>query len=99
MSSQPGTTVVSKFRFTDRHLAGIVLAVTTYFLFAQTVLNVIGMMREDLGLDASQGNVAVSLTSLCAGITVVIFGGLATASGGSGSPSGGGWSSASSGRC
>ncbi len=99
MSSQPGTTVVSKFRFTDRHLAGIVLAVTTYFLFAQTVLNVIGMMREDLGLDASQGNVAVSLTSLCAGITVVIFGGLADRVGRKRITQWGGWSSASSGRC
>lgn len=76
MSSQADT-VVQNFRFTDRHLTGIVLAVTTYFLFAQTVLNVVGMMREDLGIDAAQGNIAVSLTSLFAGITVVVFGGLA----------------------
>lgn len=76
MSTKTGTTR-QDFVFTDKHLLGIVLAVTTYFLFAQTVLNVVGMMREDLGIEATEGNIAVSLTSLFAGVTVVVFGGLA----------------------
>lgn len=65
------------FSLKNRQLAGLVFAVTTYFLFAQTMLNVLPRMREDLGIDLATGNIAVSLTALFAGIFVVVAGGLA----------------------
>jgi DHA2 family multidrug resistance protein-like MFS transporter len=61
----------------DRLLAGLVLGVLSFWLFAQSVLNIAPDMRRDLGLDAGTMNTAVALTSLFAGIFVVVMGGLA----------------------
>ena len=61
----------------DRLLAGLVLGVMSFWLFAQTVLNIAPVLQADLGLATGTMNTAVALTSLFAGIFVVVMGGLA----------------------
>lgn len=60
----------------DRLLLGIVLAVVTFWLFAQTTLNVAPDMRADLGITENWSNIAVSITALFSGIFTVVFDGL-----------------------
>ena len=62
---------------TNRLILGIVLAVITFWLFAQTTLNVAPTMRDDLHITNSQSNIAVSITALLSGIFIVVAGGLA----------------------
>ena len=61
----------------DRLLAALVLGVMSFWLFAQTMLNIAPVVRADLGASAGVMNIAVALTSLFAGIFVVVMGGLA----------------------
>ena len=61
----------------DRWLLGIVLAVINFWLFAQTLLNVIPGIQKSLGLDPTVANLAVSVTALMSGLFIVVFGGLA----------------------
>lgn len=63
-------------RGNDRLLLGIVLGVVTFWLFAQTTLNINSAMRKDLGIDAGWMNIAVSITSLFSGIFIVVLGNL-----------------------
>src|SRR5512142_126189 len=58
-------------------LVGIVLAVVTFWLFAQTTLNVAPAMRDDLGIGEGTSDIAVSITALFSGIFIVVAGGLA----------------------
>lgn len=60
----------------DKLLLGIVLSVVTFWLFAQTTLNVAPAMRADLGIDENLSNIAVSITALFSGIFIVVMGGL-----------------------
>ena len=60
----------------DKLLLGIVLGVITFWLFAQTTLNVAPAMRADLGIDENWSNIAVSITALFSGIFIVVMGGL-----------------------
>ena len=61
----------------DRLILGMVLAVITFWLFAQTTLNVAPAMREELGISETASNLAVSISALFSGIFVVAAGGLA----------------------
>src|SRR5512142_1718262 len=72
----PGTSTVS-FQGNDRLLFGIILGVLTFWLFAQTTLNIAPDMSRELGTDASVMNVAVAVTALFSGIFIVVMGGLA----------------------
>lgn len=65
------------WRPSDRWLLGVVLAVITFWLFAQTLLNVIPGIQGSLGLDTTVANLAVSVTALMSGLFIVVFGGLA----------------------
>ena len=58
-------------------LYGIILGVITFWLFAQTTLNIAPDMGRDLGLGASTMNTAVAITALFSGIFIVVIGGLA----------------------
>ena len=49
---------------TNRLIIGIVLAVITFWLFAQTTLNIAPAMRANLKISESLNNIAVSITSL-----------------------------------
>ncbi|WP_302487540.1 MFS transporter [Glutamicibacter mysorens] len=48
-----------------------------FWLFAQTLLNVIPGIRGQLGVEETLANLAVSITSLFSGIFIVVAGGLA----------------------
>ena len=85
MSSVSGTpeisvdpaTAVGKFRGNDKLLFGIIMGVLTFWLFAQTTLNIAPDMQKDLGLDTSLMNIAIAVTALFSGIFIVFIGGLA----------------------
>src|SRR6478609_678223 len=66
-----------RFQGNDRVLFGIILGVITFWLFAQTTLNIAPDMGRDLGLGASTMNTAVAITALFSGIFIVVIGGLA----------------------
>src|SRR5688572_2999341 len=61
----------------DRLLFGIILGVVTFWLFAQTTLNVAPDMQRDLGIESTTMNNAVAITALFSGIFIVVMGGLA----------------------
>lgn len=62
------------YKGNDRLLLGSVLAILTFWLFAQTTLNVMPSMRADLGIDETWSNMAVSITALFSGIFIVVLG-------------------------
>jgi DHA2 family multidrug resistance protein-like MFS transporter len=64
-------------RGANRLIVGIVFAVITFWLFAQTTLNVAPAMREELRISESLNNIAVTITALFSGIFIVVAGGLA----------------------
>ncbi|MGE5462079.1 MAG: MFS transporter [Syntrophothermus sp.] len=66
----------STFSGNDRLLLGIVLSVITFWLFAQTTLNISTTMGQDLGIEQNWINIAVSITALFSGIFIVVMGGL-----------------------
>lgn len=70
-------TAQGSYRGTNRLLVGVVLAVITFWLFAQTTLNVAPTMRDDLQISDNLSNIAVSITALFSGIFIVVAGGLA----------------------
>lgn len=65
------------WRPNDWWLLGVVLAVINFWLFAQTLLNVIPGIQNSLGLDTTVANLAVSVTALMSGLFIVVFGGMA----------------------
>jgi DHA2 family multidrug resistance protein-like MFS transporter len=67
----------SEYEGNDKLVLAIVLAVVTFWLFAQTMLNVAPAMRDDLQIAQSVTNIAVTITSLFSGIFIVVAGGLA----------------------
>lgn len=62
---------------TDRLLAGIVLSVLTFWLFAQSVINVVPVVKSSLDISLETLTLAVSLSALFSGCFVVVSGGLA----------------------
>jgi MFS transporter, DHA2 family, multidrug resistance protein len=72
-----GSTTTVQWKPTDRFLLGIVLSVITFWLFAQTLLNVIPGIQDELGVPPTLANLAVSITSLFSGIFIVVAGKLA----------------------
>lgn len=73
---EAGASGVVGYKGDDKLLLGIVLSVITFWLFAQTTLNVAPAMRADLGIDENWSNIAVSITALFSGIFIVVMGGL-----------------------
>ncbi|OSC76867.1 hypothetical protein BA904_29170 [Klebsiella pneumoniae] len=61
----------------DRLLVGIVLSVLTFWLFAQSVINVVPAMISSLDISLETLTLAVSLSALFSGCFVVASGGLA----------------------
>jgi DHA2 family multidrug resistance protein-like MFS transporter len=62
---------------TDKLVIGIVLAVITFWLFAQTTLNIAPEMGADLKISPNLTNIAVTITALFSGLFIVVAGGLA----------------------
>lgn len=71
------TAAANSYRGSDKLILGIVLAVITFWLFAQTTLNIASTMRADLRISESLNNISVSITALFSGIFIVVAGGLA----------------------
>jgi len=69
--------VAEPYSGTNRLITGIVLAVITFWLFAQTTLNIAPAIRADLKISDSVNNIAVSITALFSGIFIVVAGNLA----------------------
>lgn len=77
MGSTASATTAQIHRGANKLILGIVLAVVTFWLFAQTTLNVAPAMRDELRISESLNNIAVSITALFSGIFIVVAGGLA----------------------
>ncbi|MGP6174701.1 MFS transporter [Corynebacterium sp. A21] len=60
----------------DRALLGLVLSVITFFLFAQTALNIGPIMAADTGVSTPTMNTAISLAALFTGMFIVLGGNL-----------------------
>lgn len=73
----PAGNTTAEWKPNDKWLLGIVLAVINFWLFAQTLLNVIPGIQGQLGIERTLANLAVSITSLFSGIFIVVAGGLA----------------------
>ncbi len=58
-------------------IVAIILSILTYWLFAQSFLNIAPHVQKDYHIDMTVVNIAVSLTSLFTGIFIVVAGGLA----------------------
>lgn len=77
--AKPTPTTADKEDFVgnDTILFGIIFGVLAFWLFAQTTLNIAPLMAEELGVEPSIMNIAVSITALFSGIFIVVMGGLA----------------------
>ncbi|MEB7623760.1 MFS transporter [Enterobacter vonholyi] len=76
MSTVPLTGTPS-YAGNDRLLAGIVMSVLTFWLFAQSVINVVPAMKNSLAISLETLTLAVSLSALFSGCFVVACGGFA----------------------
>lgn len=74
ISSEP---TQAPFKGNDRLLFGMIFGVLAFWLFAQTTLNIAPVMANDLGIETSIMNIAVSITALFSGIFIVVIGNLA----------------------
>jgi len=77
LASTTSAATADTHRSANKLILGIVLAVVTFWLFAQTTLNVAPTMRDELRISESLNNIAVSITALFSGIFIVVAGGLA----------------------
>ncbi|MFA5590965.1 MAG: MFS transporter [Lysobacteraceae bacterium] len=76
VSAPAATLEAGHYRGNDAALLGIVLAVVTFWLFAQTALNIGPLMARDVGMPMPLMNVAISLAALFSGMFTVVLGGL-----------------------
>ena len=73
MATQPSQMNESaRFVGNDRVLFGIIFGVLAFWLFAQTTLNISPVMADDLGIETSVMNIAMSITALFSGIFIVV---------------------------
>ena len=76
-STAPADERAANYVGDNKALLGIVLGVVTFWLFAQTTLNIGPVMGADLGLDISVTTIAISLSALFSGMFIVVAGGMA----------------------
>ncbi len=62
---------------TNKLLIGIVSGVITFWLFAQSMVNIVPAVQSDLGLTLGTLNIAISLSALFSGMFIVAAGGFA----------------------
>ena len=67
----------TSYKGSNRLIVGIVFGVITFWLFAQTMLNIVPAVQADLGISSSILNVAISLTALFSGMFMVGSGAMA----------------------
>ena len=66
----------TSYKGNNRMLTGIVFGVLTFWLFSQSLMNVVPAVQKDMGISLGVLNTAISLTGLFSGIFVVVAGGL-----------------------
>lgn len=69
--------MATSYQGTNKMITGIVFSVITFWLFAQSMVNVVPAIQDDLGISLGMLNIAISLTALFSGIFVVAAGGVA----------------------
>lgn len=67
----------SSYKGTNKLIVGIVFGVITFWLFAQSMVNIVPDVQADLGISPDLLNIAISLTALFSGIFIVVAGGMA----------------------
>lgn len=67
----------SSYKGTNKLIVGIVFGVITFWLFAQSMVNIVPDVQVDLGISPDMLNIAISLTALFSGIFIVVAGGMA----------------------
>lgn len=70
-------TTKENFKGNNKLLVGIVLAVLSFWLFAQSILNMGPDVQSSLGISSGAMDVGVSSTALFSGLFIVVTGGLA----------------------
>lgn len=65
------------YKGTNKLLIGIVLAVLSFWLFAQSMLNIAPDVQKDLAISQGAMNIGISITALFSGLFIVMIGGLA----------------------
>lgn len=65
------------YKGTNKMIIGIVFGVVTFWLFAQSMVNVVPAVQEDLDISLGTINIAISLSALFSGMFIVAAGGLA----------------------
>ena len=65
------------YRGNDKVLIGIILGLLSFWLFGMTMLSIQDVVQNDLQIEMSALGLAVTITSLVSGVTVVMFGNLA----------------------
>lgn len=65
------------YKGTNKMIIGIVLSVITFWLFAQSMVNVLPVVQTDLHISLNTLNIAISLTALFSGMFVVAAGNIA----------------------
>lgn len=68
---------VQKYQGDNKLILGIVLDVVTFWLFAQSLLNVVPTLQQSFSSDIGTVSIAVSITALFSGMFVVGAGSLA----------------------
>ncbi|MGX2958473.1 MFS transporter [Peribacillus sp. JNUCC 23] len=66
----------TSYKGNNRMITGIVFGVLTYWLFSQSLINVIPEVQLDLGISLGLLNTAISLSGLFSGMFVVVAGGI-----------------------
>ncbi|MCM3585771.1 MFS transporter [Mesobacillus maritimus] len=67
----------TNYKGTNKLIIGIVFGVISFWLFAQSVVNVVPAVQEDLGISLGTLNIAIGLSALFSGLFIVAAGGLA----------------------
>lgn len=67
----------SRYRGTNKLLTGIVFSVLTFWLFAQSFVNIAPQVQADLGISDGILGIGISVTALMSGIFIVVAGSLA----------------------
>lgn len=67
----------TQYKGNDKLIAGIMMGVVTFWLFAQAMVNIVPAVQADLGISSGVLSIAISLTSLFSGMFMVAAGGLA----------------------
>ncbi|QHM72379.1 MFS transporter [Mixta intestinalis] len=76
-ASETHNAVPAVFKGSGRLIVGIIFGVLTFWLFAQSVVNIVPAIQQDVAIPLESLNLAISLTGLFSGCFIVVAGGFA----------------------